>query len=96
MDDTAGAYRGFVMLIYCAAYIYALVTSVKRFRTLMWMVLSLVTALLLVILVGYAMELITKNGASGMFVAEMFTVPSFIVPAVVGIVHSRRTHRGTV
>jgi len=92
-EDAAETYRGLVLAIYFCAYIYAFVRSNRRWMTLLWIVLAAVAALLSVMATGYVTELVTKNEFAEMTVAELFTIPSLIVPAIVGVIHSRRTRR---
>jgi len=65
-------YSGFVELIYLGAYVWAIVVSGKKWKTLMWMVVSLATTWLLLVAAGFVLEAVTKNENSGVFIAELF------------------------
>jgi biotin transporter BioY len=80
-------------LAYLIAYCWALAVSAKRWKTLMWMVISLLSAWVALAIAAYVLEAVTKNENSDLFIVEMFFIPSFIVPAIVGVIHARRHRR---
>jgi len=92
-NEAAQTYRSLVVLVYLGAYVWAIAVSGKRWATLKWMFLSLAATGLLLAGTTLVLENITKNEFIGMAMADLFTIPSLIVPAIVGVIHARRHRR---
>ncbi len=92
-DEAAQTYRSLVVLVYLGAYVWAIAVSGRRWATLKWMFLSLVATGLLLAGTTVVLEAITKNEFIGMGMADLFTIPSLAVPAIVGVIHARRHRR---
>lgn len=73
---------------------WAIGISKKRFGTLLYMVLSWLLTMggivAFVYIYGAVFKLEYRFGA---MIAALTTIPSFLVPAVVGQIHARRTKR---
>jgi len=80
-----------LVIFYPIAYIWALATSAQPWKTLLWMVVSLAFTwcLLLTWAVIWGQE---GNSEAGAAVAAYAFIPSFIIPAIVGVIHARK-HR---
>lgn len=74
-------------LIYLSVMVWAIGVSRKRLFTLMYMVLTWLGTVLVVGLVGDGLG-ISEEG-----LVDLFFIPSFIVPTVVGFLHARRYRR---
>ena len=85
-----------ISILYPIAMVWALVRSAKPLQTLLWMVVSWVAALCLILALGEFLSLSTGNSNAGAAFAALFTIPSFLVPAVVGVVHARKHRKGAV
>jgi len=92
-DEAAQTYRSLVVLVYLGAYVWAIAVSGTRWATLKWVFLSLVATGLLLASATVMLEAITKNEFMGMVMADLFTISSLIVPAIVGVLHARRHRR---
>ncbi len=79
-------------MFYPIASVWALVRSTRLWRTLLWMVVSWVATLCLLLAMAVIFFLSTGNSNAGEVIADYFTIPSFLVPTVVGVVHSQK-HR---
>jgi len=65
---------------------WSLIESKKKVSTLLWMAGGWIIAILL----SLTEAAIRQNGKA---VADLWFIPSFAVPAIVGVIHARRTRR---
>jgi FtsH-binding integral membrane protein len=80
-------------LVYVMVFIWSLARSSKPLKTLLWMTISWVAAICLIVICGVVEQKLTGNPYMGAAIAAQWTIPSFVIPAVVGFLYSRKHRR---
>lgn len=94
-DHTASSNAVFAVFVYLSACWWAIAKSAQRKKTIARMVISLAVTWGLLIALGLFFDLTRKDGGPdlGGALAAAATIPSLMVPAIVGVIHARKHRR---
>jgi hypothetical protein len=78
-------------LVYIGVTVWALVVSPERWRTALWMIGVWLGAWVAVVAFVYLKG--WMNNGNGAAVADLWAIPSFAIPAIVGFIQVRRQRK---